>query len=791
MNPQSPKVLESNLKLDSKNTRESKKIQRVKNTYDSTNSQKSKESSKVKSLIRTIPVSIALASALSSHAVAGWEVNNKNLHGGGIVNNGELGSSGKDVVVSHSGTIDLPGKWADHIYLATGQAGNLTIESSLTLLTYYINKAVIRIGTSASDTGQVGTILNQGTIRHSNQGGVKPMVEVVNNSTYDSIINEGIISSTGHQTLSIWANTQGKLIKNSGTIEGTYNVIHMNDVAKLDQIELDGGLIRATNSGANAINIQGTSNIGTIIMGNTSSIHGNIALIHTSTITNGISFDSSKMTGDITLNNNARVGGDISLDHTSTITGSVNLTATSANNNINIGNIALDNTSTITGNIALTASNNNSSINMGDISLSDSTIGGNISLNTSSASGNQTNSISAGNISLINSTIGGTISLSETGRDYNKSTNTLTSLTLDNSHLGGISLTGNSIITDGIQATNNSEIGSITLKTGTSGTKPTIVNGVSLDNSKVTGTISLANGSSILNGLSLNNQSTIANNISLTEKGSIDSLSLNQGTITGDISLTGNGANVDATSDTDNTRTATIGEITLENSSTITGNINIKGNSADNNAKIGSITLGNNTGIGGSIAVGDSNNNAKGTIDAITLNGNSTIAGGIINNANGNIGTIVSNTGTNINNIITNHGTIGSLKVNNQGTIVYRSDSGIITDTLSVASGATLAIKDSTGNNTGTIELKSDGLTLNGSTLDLDPDSILEGHLKNSGNLGHWTNESNIQGHFINTGTIGILNAGSIQDYLENTGFIQTLKQGKYRNHWRIKHKCN
>ncbi|WP_196332233.1 hypothetical protein, partial [Helicobacter pullorum] len=40
VNPQSPKVLESNPKLDSKNTKESKKIQRVKNTYDSTNSQK-------------------------------------------------------------------------------------------------------------------------------------------------------------------------------------------------------------------------------------------------------------------------------------------------------------------------------------------------------------------------------------------------------------------------------------------------------------------------------------------------------------------------------------------------------------------------------------------------------------------------------------------------------------------------------------------------------------------------------------------------------------------------------
>ncbi|WP_196332226.1 hypothetical protein, partial [Helicobacter pullorum] len=68
----------------------------------------------------------------------------------------------------------------------------------------------------------------------------------------------------------------------------------------------------------------------------------------------------------------------------------------------------------------------------------------------------------------------------------------------------------------------------------------------------------------------------------------------------------------------------------------------------------------------------------------------------------------------------TNHGTIGSLEVNNQGTIVYKSDSGIITDTLSVASGATLDIKDSTGNATGTINLKSDSATLeDGSTLNL------------------------------------------------------------------------
>ena len=51
-----------------------------------------------------------------------------------------------------------------------------------------------------------------------------------------------------------------------------------------------------------------------------------------------------------------------------------------------------------------------------------------------------------------------------------------------------------------------------------------------------------------------------------------------------------------------------------------------------------------------------------------------------------------------------------------------------------------------TSNNTGTIELKSDSATLeDGSTLNLANGSTLVGHLKNSGNLGDWTNESNIQ----------------------------------------------
>ncbi|WP_238320800.1 hypothetical protein, partial [Helicobacter pullorum] len=90
-------------------------------------------------------------------------------------------------------------------------------------------------------------------------------------------------------------------------------------------------------------------------------------------------------------------------------------------------------------------------------------------------------------------------------------------------------------------------------------------------------------------------------------------------------------------------------------------------------------------------------NASGGTISNITLASSNTINNGIRNEANGNIGTITSNTNDGVSNIITNSGTIAKLEVKNGntsggngGTIVYRSDNGIITDTLSVAGGATL-----------------------------------------------------------------------------------------------------
>ena len=209
----------------------------------------------------------------------------------------------------------------------------------------------------------------------------------------------------------------------------------------------------------------------------------------------------------------------------------------------------------------------------------------------------------------------------------------------------------------------------------------------------------------------------------------MNSLTMSEnGTITGSVKVGDDG---------DSSQTPTLSTITLSDNSGI--NAIVLGNNGAR-ATINSLTLNNNS------SIGTITNNSNATIVNLTLNETSTITNGITNAANGNIGTIVSNTGTNINNIITNHGTIGSLEVNNQGTIVYKSDNGIITDALSVASGATLDIKDSTGSNTGTIELKSDSAILeDGSTLNLANGSTLVGHLKNSGNLGDWTNKSKMQ----------------------------------------------
>ncbi|WP_040500059.1 hypothetical protein, partial [Helicobacter pullorum] len=470
VNLESQKVVESNLKLDSKTRQKSNKesesklpkIQRVKNTYDSitiqnsTNSQKSKESSKVKSLIRTIPISIALASALSSNvAAAQWSI-------AGIYTgrqNVQQDSSGN---VTVNGNLDLNDGSVIFQVAENQTAGNFLINSGVLLKS-------LRTGMSVPDLWKLnagasaGTIENRGTILINSIPSASRYLNMGNDSTLKSFINSGtMINETGgsssYYIVAVWSRAVMENFTNTGSIIAKDGAIYLNggtiqnfnltgsksllkaETANVDVIQLN------TNNGSNA-------RIDNFEVSNGATIEGNISLRNASSITNGITIiNSGSLQGHISLTGNARIQGGI----------------------------VLDNASTITGNISLTNSNNN-------------------------------NTMSIDNISLTNSTIGGTISLSETASDYNKSTNTLTSLTLSDSHLGGISLTGNSLITNGIMA-NSSTIDNITLAgNSNSGAKPTIVNGVSLDNSEVTGDISLDNSSVIMGGFTLGNNSTIAN----------------------------------------------------------------------------------------------------------------------------------------------------------------------------------------------------------------------------------------------------------------------------------------
>ncbi|WP_040500027.1 hypothetical protein, partial [Helicobacter pullorum] len=463
-NPQSPKVLESNLKLDSKNTRESKKIQRVKNTYDSTNSQKSKESSKVKSLIRTIPVSIALASALSSHAVADWQIGrgtNIDLKQLGTIQNGGI------IVDNINYKFQTSQDIARNSFLygiADNQTGSdLTINNNSSIAFYATNGPMIKVGGNAI----AGIITNSGTLIRERFGGInnyKPALDMGTNAYAQAFINNGRMYWAGTQVIALWSNSHIGIIKNTGTIqtEGVLVGIGNNNTNNItiDSIELEGGLIQHIDNSSSANNVIPTTgdvisltnaNIGTITMSNSASIHGNISLSGTR-ITDKISFSDSNMTGNISL--------------------------------------------------------------------------------------------------------------------------------------------GGSQVANGISIDNSKISGDISIAAG-SGVNSTIANGVTLTNNSTIRDFTLDNGSSILNGLTLSGKSTITN-LNITKRGNLDELLLSQGTINGNLKVEGNANGTD-------TNTATIGEITLENSSTITGNINIKGNSADNNAKIGTITLESGTGIGGSI----------------------------------------------------------------------------------------------------------------------------------------------------------------------------------------------
>ncbi|STQ87647.1 Uncharacterised protein [Helicobacter pullorum] len=781
--------LESSPKLDSKTSQKSNskskspKIQRAKNTCDSKKPAKSKNSSKLKSFIRTIPISIALASALSSQAVAGWSVvgggNVSNVNNvGTITSNITLGDtiieatangSYTDIVIGSNVTLtrnDFTASDNNIIRVVEADGGKVT---NLGTLRTYSRKRVLHM-----QGRHMEAFINQGTI--NNQYWTFYMKS---GSSLGSLINEGgtiINSNTGSDGVMIRlenASSIGQITIDGGSIQSGRSFISLANASTIDNITISGNAnVENTSSGRTSIDLSGGSVTGTISVEDTASLKSNINISGNNRIGGGIIIgggsDSPTFSGNITLNNGSILGQGIQVK-SGTMTSEVSLNGSSS-----ISKILID--------------GSNSSGTNGTPKLD-----GDITLNTS-------NRITNG-ITIAN---GGTYD----GTIHNKNSSSIGGIVVDNgtivgdiiargtSRLNGITIVNGGEMRGNIEARWMSDSTGHTMNLGNIDIQSRLQGGITLANAATIESLSLSNGGTITNAVSIgaggsNGHTSILKTITLNGASGINSLvvgsaSDNAGTINS-ITLGGDSSigNINvaergtiANLEIGNTnQVGSIGSITnagklqniaLNGTSTITNGItNNSGGTISNIALNGTSTITN--GI---------TNNSGGTISNITLASSNTINNGITNNSGGNIGTIISDTGTNVNNIITNHGTIGSLEVNNQGTIVYRSDNGIITDVLSVAGGATLDIKDSSGNNTGTIELRSNGATLqDGSELNLDAGSTLVGHLKNSANLAIWTNNSNIQGNFINASgaSVGTLTAGNIRDNFLNEGNITNL----------------
>ncbi|WP_191337673.1 hypothetical protein [Helicobacter pullorum] len=321
MNPQSPKVVESNLKLDSKTRQKlnskskQSKIQRVK-TCDSKKPTKSKNSSKVKSLIRTIPVSVTLAMALSSQmAVAditaqkggviqipdgvgsvvgdGTIINNQIMKGTSVSSSGSSGTilnatiingtivNGKSSVVTQgatsvnpagtiingwnlrdggngtlsNGTIVVGNSFSSKsmpISVLIGKAGDLLVDSGVTITGNGSNGAVSNGVVFVGQNAQAGIITNKGTITGANKN-----IAVGNSGIVDAIINEGLIDVAGNDNFGImgWANSRITNITNTGTIMG--NAAGRNGNAL---IGLRGNTVKTLNINGGVLNHTGNGN---------------------------------------------------------------------------------------------------------------------------------------------------------------------------------------------------------------------------------------------------------------------------------------------------------------------------------------------------------------------------------------------------------------------------------------------------------------------------------------------------------------------------------------------------
>ncbi|WP_207204122.1 hypothetical protein, partial [Helicobacter pullorum] len=269
--------LESSPKLDSKTCQKSNskskspKIQRAK-TCDSkklTNSQKSK----IKSFIRTIPISIALASALSSQAVAGWQLTGGS---GSIIqcSNGDGQCITNNIIMSAGNQIN-----------SSGSASNLTIDSGVMIDKDHTQNGNMQNALFYIST-QAGTITNNGIIDLYFPRVISGTFRIENSGSLAALNNTGSIKGS-NIVFYIRAGGQIGTIINSGTINGSNanrGIFEIEGNSQIGGITLTGNGVISHDYSRDVFKLTNESQIGDITLNDNSSIRGNFNLSNSATI---------------------------------------------------------------------------------------------------------------------------------------------------------------------------------------------------------------------------------------------------------------------------------------------------------------------------------------------------------------------------------------------------------------------------------------------------------------------------------------------------------------------------
>ncbi|WP_179853617.1 beta strand repeat-containing protein, partial [Helicobacter pullorum] len=630
--------LESSPKLDSKTCQKSNskskspKIQKAKNTCDSKQSKKSKNSSKIKSFIRTIPISIALASALSSQAVANWN------------NDGRACGNGYDCTISSS--IQL-GNAQGYIQItASGNTGTLSINQGVHVEKTWdqgltgTQNGVFEIKGPTQGFTNNGTVTSVGSWRN---------IVVLSGGSLGSIVNSstGTLISRNNSALLLFGRVGS--IENAGTIMRTaggsaayHALFAIEGQVGADLTFSNQSLTRSAVGARNIIWTQSANatSLGEIVAKDNSRLEGHFDFNNRFTGKSITFQDSANMAGNISLEGNARITNGIAIHDSGTIAGNISLAGSSAIAN----GIAIHDSGTIAGNISLAGS---SAIANG-ITIGGNSSGG--SGNNASLNGNITMDGTSAIANGITITNGGTYA----GTIHTKNQSDIDSITIASGGVVG-SNTANSMIL----SSSNSTIHNIDIQNG-----GTMYGNIEAHWAQGANAVNQKDGN--IGDVSITGR--LQGDIVLQNKVFMNSLTMSDnGTITGNIRIGAIGSD---------DQFPTLSTITLRNNSGINA-ITLGGASA--HATIDSLTL------EGTSSIGTITNNSNGTISNIALNGTSTITNGITNNSGGNIGTITSNTNNGVNNTITNSGTIAKLDIRNVnsgsgngGTINYIGD-GIVT----------------------------------------------------------------------------------------------------------------